>query len=133
MKYLNLFLSIKRVTTIHRSWHRHCNDIWGLVNEGGNKQCILPSEKQREQTWGEGGSTLSLTSHFNGEHYMTKGIGIVPWTPVCRSLPSLTWAARYHWAMVFLSLAVRWPWAISSLTLAEVTESLRDLEGPPGL
>lgn len=34
MKYLNLFLSIKRVTTIRISRPRHCNDIWGLVKEG---------------------------------------------------------------------------------------------------
>ena len=34
MKYLNLFLSIKRVTIVRISWHRHCNDILGLVNEG---------------------------------------------------------------------------------------------------
>lgn len=69
MKYLNLFLSIKRVTTVHISWHRHCNDIWGLVNEGViNNICSDQNSRGNRPGWGLGESRASLKpyNYLNG-------------------------------------------------------------------
>lgn len=66
MKYLNLFLSIKRVTTIHISWYRHCNDIWGLVNEGVINNVCSDRNGRGNRPGGEGRASLKSYNYFNG-------------------------------------------------------------------
>lgn len=73
MKYLNLFLSIKRVTTTHISWHRHCNDIWGLVNEGVINNVCSDQNSRGNRLGGKVGLSRSLIITLMAEHYLTEG------------------------------------------------------------
>lgn len=64
MKYLNLFLSIKRVTTIRISRHRHGNDIWGLVKEGVINNVCSDQSGGGNRLGGEAGSSLKPYNYF---------------------------------------------------------------------